>query len=67
MSRGLHFVNIGSFKAGFARTIVSIRSIIRDSMLVIRHISANLVNSITIIITLSGIDYLNITRLRHTH
>jgi hypothetical protein len=53
--------------AGFARIIALIRSAISDSILVIRYISANLANSMAVVIETSGIYPPNTTRPRYTH
>jgi hypothetical protein len=50
-----------------ARIIVLICSAIRDSMAVIRHMSASLASSIVVVIAMSGAHSLNTTRPRHTH
>lgn len=50
-----------------ARIIVLICSAMRNSMPVIRHMSASLANSIAVVIAMSGAHSLNTTRPRHTH
>jgi hypothetical protein len=67
VSSAFHLSKYVSFGARFARIIVSIYLAIRDPTPVIRHISANLANSMAVVIATSGAHSLNTTRLRHTH
>lgn len=67
VSSGLYISHFESSRARFAKIIALIYSAIRDSTPVIRHISANLVNSIAVVIVTSGVHSVNTTRLRHTH
>lgn len=67
VSGGLHISHFESSGAGFAKIIALIYSAMRDSTPVIRHISANLANSIAVVIVTSGVHSVNTTRPRHTH
>ena len=56
VSRVLYIWKLLFSKAGFAKTIALICLAIRDSMLVTLHISANLVNSIAVVMARSRKD-----------
>src|SRR4051794_17388812 len=66
VSGALHLSNFVSSGAGFARMVTLICSAMKDSMPVIRHIAANLANSMAVVIVTSGAHSLNTTRPRHT-
>ena len=67
VSGALCLSHFQSPRARFTKMIALISSAMGDSMPVTQHISANLANSMAVVIETSGVYSPNTTRPRHTH